>query len=50
MSSWRPFTWVILALQVPFAVWLIGALVSPDKTSCPEANSRISAKRAERWA
>ncbi|MGO9156758.1 zinc ribbon domain-containing protein [Mycobacterium sp.] len=34
---WRPFTWVILAMQLPFAIWLFAALdrSRPD-TTCPK--------------
>jgi ribosomal protein S27E len=32
---WRPFTWVILALQLPFAMWLVVALTRSD-TTCPK--------------
>ena len=36
MPSWRPFTWVILAVQVPFAIWLIVALARSETTTCPK--------------
>jgi predicted nucleic acid-binding Zn ribbon protein len=36
MPSWRPFTWVILALQLPFAIWLVVVLASSDTTTCPK--------------
>ncbi len=35
MPSWRPFTWVILAVQLAFVVWLANALSRSD-TTCPK--------------
>jgi hypothetical protein len=35
MPSWRPFTWVILAVQLPFVIWLIVAFARSD-TTCPK--------------
>jgi hypothetical protein len=37
VPSWRGFSWFILVVQVPFAIWLFGSLVSSDtKTTCPQ--------------
>ena len=36
MKSWRAFTWVILGIQVPFAIWMVGAIVSASDSDCPD--------------
>ena len=35
MSSWRLFTWVILAVQVLFAALLVTAIADAGSTTCP---------------
>jgi hypothetical protein len=35
MPTWRPFTWVILVVQLPFVIWLIVAFARSD-TTCPK--------------
>jgi hypothetical protein len=34
MRSWRPFTWVILTVQLAFAVWLIVAFARMSDRTC----------------
>jgi ribosomal protein S27AE len=35
MKSWRVLTWVILGVQVPFAIWMVAAMFSTsDDTNC----------------
>jgi hypothetical protein len=35
MPSWRPLTWVILAVQVLFVIWIIAG-VNDASNSCPK--------------
>jgi hypothetical protein len=35
MPSWRPFTWVILSVQLAFAIWLVVDVTRSD-TTCPK--------------
>lgn len=34
MKSWRPFTWVILVVQIPFVIWAVTALVDASESNC----------------
>jgi predicted RNA-binding Zn-ribbon protein involved in translation (DUF1610 family) len=40
MPSWRPFTWVILAVQVAFAIWVVVELATSD-TTCPKDQADV---------
>src|ERR1700733_9653562 len=47
MPSWRPLTWVILAVQVLFVIWIISGVNSASKDACPPDQYSDMCKGAE---
>jgi hypothetical protein len=47
MPSWRPLTWVILAVQVLFVIWIISGVNTASKDTCPQDQYSDMCKGAE---